>query len=79
MVFLNRSLIYKEKEMSVEGFNLQRRRFVQKGDMIVIHFDPKQTAIEEVCELMSAISNIPERDRGTLFTIEPEGMWFRRV
>ena len=65
--------------MSVEGFNLQRKRFIQKGDLIVIHFDPKQTSIEEVCDLMQAISNAPERERGTLFTIEPEGMWFRRI
>ena len=65
--------------MSVEGFNLQRKRFVQKGDMVVIHYDPGQTSIEEVCDLMKAISDVPERDKGTLFTIEPEGMWFRRI
>ena len=65
--------------MSVEGFNLQRKRFVQKGDMVVIHFDPKETGIDEVLDLMKAINDVPERDRGTLFTIEPEGMWFRRI
>ena len=65
--------------MSVEGFNRQHRRVRSNSDFIVIHFDPEKTQLQDVVSLMESINNIPERNRGTVFTLEPEGMWFRRI
>ena len=67
--------------MSVDGFNRQfRPRGVRSnGDFIAIHFDPEKTDVQDVLQFMEAIHELPPRDRQTVFAIEPEGMYFRRV
>lgn len=67
--------------MSVDGFNKQfrKRRLRSNGDFIVVHFDPEKTDLLDVVSFMESISNVPERHKGTVFAIEPEGMFFRRV
>lgn len=67
--------------MSVEGFNknFRPRRIRLKGDFIVIHYDENKITPEDVMAFYDRISNIPERNRGTVFMVEPDGVFFRRV
>lgn len=67
--------------MSVEGFNRQfrPRRIQSKGDFMVIHYDPEKISPQDIVDFYDRIKDIPERNRGTVFVVEPEGVWFRRV
>lgn len=67
--------------MSVEGFNRNfRPRHIQsKGDFICIHYDENKIDIQDVADFYERIRSIPERNRGTVFVVEPDGIFFRRV
>lgn len=67
--------------MSVEGFNRQfrPRRIRLNGDFIVVHYDENKVEPQDIVDFLDRIKNIPERNRGTVFAVEPEGIYFRRV
>ena len=67
--------------MSAEGFNrnFRPRRLKSHADFIVIHYDENKVSPEEVVEFYDRIRGIPERNRGTVFVVEPDGIFFRRV
>lgn len=66
--------------MSAEGFNRQfrPRRIRSNGDFIVVHYDKNKVKPQDIVDFLDRIKDIPERNRGTVFVVEPEGIYFKR-
>ena len=65
--------------MSADGFIRHHKRHRSNSDLIVIHYEPDNVDTDEVLKFLHSIAKIPERHRGTLFTIDADGMHFQKM